>query len=59
MMTTLRFLKPKAAPLACGWAVNVAFIQLNILDWVAKSELVNTHASSSVSVNLNDGQGIN
>ena len=59
VVAVLCFLESKTAPFAGCWAVNMAFIKLDVLDWVAKSKLVDTHASRSVTVNLNNWHRIN
>ena len=47
-MSVIDFLESKPAPFACRGGVNMSFIQLNILNWMAESELVDTSASCRV-----------
>ena len=58
-MSVVDFLELKSAPLAGGWAEDVSLIKLDVLYWMAKSKLVNTHAPCSVSGNLHDWHGVN
>ena len=46
----------EAAPLADGGRVLVPPIQLNVLDRVAKSQLIAAHAASDVALNFDDWQ---
>ena len=55
-MTTCSLLESESAPLAGGGCVLVPPIDLYVLNRVAESELVNSSASSGVTVNLNDGE---
>ena len=58
-MSIINFLVSKPAPFACCGGVNVSFIQLNILNWMAKSKLVNASAPCSVSSDHYDRHLIN
>jgi hypothetical protein len=59
MMTVGSLLKSEAAPFACCGSVFVASVQLNILYGMAETELIDTCASGSVAIDLNNGEGIN
>ena len=57
-MAACFLLETESAPLAHCWAVNVSLIKLNVLDWMAESKLVDSHAPGSVAVDLYDRQGV-
>jgi hypothetical protein len=51
--------EPEAAPLACGGRILVPFIELNVLNRVAESELIDARASGNIGTNFYDRQGVN
>ena len=59
MVAIVYFLETKSAPLAGCWAVNMALVKLNILNGMSKTEFVDAHATSSVTVDLNDWHLVN
>jgi hypothetical protein len=58
MMSIISLSESKTAPLASSGGVLVPTVQLNVLDWVPKSEFIYTCAPSSISIDLNNWQGV-
>ena len=52
MMSTFALFEAKTAPFACSRSVLVPAINLNILNGVAETQLVNASASSGVTIDL-------
>ena len=51
-------LEAKTAPLTCGGSVLIAAVELDILHGVTETELVDSHASGDVGINLDDWKSI-
>ena len=50
-MSIVYFFEAKTAPLAGRGGVNVAAVQLNVLNWMAQAEFIDTGAACFISVN--------
>ena len=57
-VAALFLLESETAPLAGRGSVLIAAVELDVLHGVTKAELIHTGASGGVTVDLNDGKGI-
>ena len=59
MMMILVLHVAETAPFACDRSEQVSFVELNVLDGVAKADFVSASASNNVTANLDDREFVN